>query len=171
MNYNCIMIGYEQIDKVLSIQNEIDKNDIYYGNDDNASGYGIEKEPHITLLYGLYENVTWDDVKKYLSPLYEYKAMLYNVSSFHNENFDVLKMDIKSDKMVKTNKLLRDNLPHDDLHPEYHPHMTIAYLKPGCAKKYEQKMLDRIIGITPKEFLYSYGNKDKYDKETHKTLD
>ena len=157
-NYNCIMVGYGPIEKIEKIQESIDENDILQ----------LEKEPHITLLYGLYENVTWDDVKKYLSPLEEYKTMLYNISLFENDEFDVLKMDINSDKMIKTNKLLRDNLPHDDLHPEYHPHMTIAYLKAGTGKKYEKNMLDRIIGITPTEFLYSYGNKDT---ETHKTLD
>lgn len=165
------MIGYDPIDKIISIQNEIDKNDLYYENGDYAYKQGLEKESHVTLLYGLYEDVTWDDVKKYLSPLHDYKAMLYNVSSFQNEKFDVLKMDIKSNAMLKTNKLLRNNLPHDELHSEYHPHMTIAYLKPGCAKKYEQKMLDRIISITPKEYMYSYGNKDKYNKEIHTTLD
>lgn len=167
-NYNCIMVGYGPIEKIEKIQESIDENDLYR---DETNAYGFEREPHVTLLYGLYEDVTWDDVKKYLSPLHDYKAMLYNVSSFQNEKFDVLKMDIKSSTMLKTNKLLRDNLPHDELHPEYHPHMTIAYLKPGTGKKYEKNMLDRIIGITPTEFLYSYGNKDKYDKEIHKTLD
>ena len=169
-SYNCIMIGYEPIEKIQRIQESIDENDLYHGDNNDENEYGLEKESHITLLYGLHENVTCEDVKPYLLPLMEYKAMLYNVSSFSNEKFDVLKSDIKSSAMKKTNKLLRDNLPHDDLHDEYHPHMTIAYLKPGTAKKYEQKMLDKIITITPKEYMFSYGKDGKYDKVKFNTL-
>lgn len=169
-DYNCIMIGYGPIKEIENIQDNIDVNDVYNGEDNNDNTYGIEKEPHVTLLYGLATNVTWDDVKEYLLPLNEYSTILYNLSLFENEKFDVLKMDVKSPKMDETNKALRDNLPHDELYPNYHPHLTVAYLKPGKGKKYVKQMLHKIIELTPKEYLYSYGENGKYEKEKYTKL-
>lgn len=163
-SYNCIMIGYKPINIINTIQENIDENDL-------LPGKGLETESHITLLYGLYNNVSWDDVKSYLMPLSDYKTFVYNVSVFNNEEFDVLKMDINCDNLKKTNKLLRDNLPHDEFYPDYHPHMTIAYLKPNCGAKYAKKMLDKIITIEPIEYIFSYGNDGKYTSEKHSSIE
>lgn len=162
--YNCIMIGYEPIELITKIQESIDPNDL-------LPEKGLETEPHVTLLYGLHDTVLWDNVKKYLSPLSDYRSYIYNINYFSNDGFDVLKMDINCDNMQKTNKLLRNNLPHDTFYPNYIPHMTIAYLKPNCGQKYKRDMLSKIIPIEPKEYIFSYGNDGKYTSEKHSSIE
>jgi hypothetical protein len=47
----------------------------------------------------------------------------------------VLKLDVDCDVLHKVNKEL-SKLPHTTEYPNYKPHVTIAYLKPGLGKKY-----------------------------------
>lgn len=168
-DYNCIMIGYDSIPEIEKIQDTIKDSDIFYGIDEEES-YGLEKEAHVTLLYGIKPEITWDEVKKYLKPLSEYKAILTNLSLFENEKYDVLKIDVKCPKMHETNKELRDNINYVETYPDYHPHMTVAYLKKGEGKKYTKDMLDKIIEPKAKYFLYSKASDEKYNKEKHTEL-
>jgi len=43
--------------------------------------------------------------------------------------------------------------PHTTDYPDYHPHMTIAYVKKGMGKKYAEDLKD--FSITPDKFVYS----------------
>lgn len=171
-DYNCIMIGYDSIPEIEKIQESLDKDDIYTGTEEEEKegAYGLEKEAHVTLLYGIKPEITWDDIKGYLKPLSEYKAILANLSTFENEEYDVLKIDVKCPKMHDTNKELRDNIDYVETYPDYHPHMTVAYLKKGTGKKYTKDMLDKIIEPKAKYFLYSKAGDDKYKKEKHTSL-
>jgi 2'-5' RNA ligase len=61
------------------------------------------------------------------------------ISAFSNEKFDVLKFDVDSEDMHKMNAKFK-KFPHTNNFPDYHPHVTIAYLKPKTADKYIKKM-------------------------------
>jgi hypothetical protein len=52
--FGCVMI-YLDIPKWNKIISNIDKNDLYEPNGDHT--YGIEMNPHITVLYGIHSNV------------------------------------------------------------------------------------------------------------------
>ena len=55
---------------------------------------------------------------------------LDSVSKFDvNPKFDVLKIDIKSKKLQKLNKLISDNMENTDDYDKYSPHATLAYIK------------------------------------------
>jgi tRNA nucleotidyltransferase/poly(A) polymerase/2'-5' RNA ligase len=116
----------------------INKNDLYEKNNE----FGVEDEPHVTLLYGFKDNVT----NKQVFDLYKEKFQLkpieieFNeISIFENDDFDVVKFDIKNDELSKINKELR-KLPNKLTYPTYHPHMTIAYVKKGLGEKYVKKL-------------------------------
>jgi hypothetical protein len=61
-----------------------------------------------------------------LNPYY----FVYSLPEFENELYDVLKFDVKREKsLFDCNKDLM-KFPHTTDYPDYHPHLTISYLKP-----------------------------------------
>lgn len=116
--------------KITSI---IDKNDIY-----NEPGYGIETEPHVTILYGFHNEVTAEevfDLYKLNIPLKSIEIHIKGISIFENPKFDVVKFDVESDILTKAHDIMKD-LPNTEDFSEYHPHITIAYVKHGEGQKY-----------------------------------
>jgi hypothetical protein len=63
------------------------------------------------------------------------QARLGKLSVFELPDADVLKIDVEGNDLHRAHKKL-ELLPHVDTHPNYQPHLTIAYLKPGTAGKY-----------------------------------
>lgn len=102
----------------------------------DGDGFGRETEPHVTLLFGLTENDP-KAVQQVLAGEGEAKATLGKVSLFKNPDYDVIKVDVESEKLQQLNKKLRDNLPYKSDFPDYQPHITLAYVKKGEGQKYE----------------------------------
>ncbi len=120
----------------------IDKRDVYTAEDGT---YGIETNPHVTILYGLHEEVHEDLVCRICQgvggPL---EVDVKGVSTFDNEDYEVLKFDVDSDLLRKMNKAFR-GLPHTNDYDDYNPHMTVAYLRPGTSSKY----IENLNGMVP----------------------
>ncbi len=101
--------------------------------DDDLTAGGREDQPHITVRYGLHSaNVA--DVRPYLLNVRP-MPIIGNLSVFTLPTFDVLKLDVVSPALIKLHDAL-GALPHTDTHPEYHPHITLAYVKSGEGAKY-----------------------------------
>jgi len=154
--YNCAML-YFDFPELKSIISEIDKDDVY--TDPNDDSFGLEKEPHVTLLFGLHKEVTLDDVKRVIDNYTFSDLMAENISIFENKLYDVLKFDINYQTsgdtfLHKCNKELKE-FPYTSDYPEYHPHLTIGYLKPGCGKKYLNKFDNKKYILKPKKAVYS----------------
>lgn len=94
----------------------------------------LETQPHVTVKYGLHD-LTPDTVKRLVSQTGAVWARLGRLSLFCSEEQDVLKIDIESEPMKGLNRLL-SILPNTNTFPNYHPHMTVAYLLPGAGQKY-----------------------------------
>jgi len=130
--YGCLMLFFDILNwnKITSV---IDKNDIY-----DKEGYGIETEPHLSILYGFHYEVTADDVFKLFKENMQLKPIdvhVTGISVFRNPEFDVVKFDINSKELTKLNGIMRQ-LPNTTSFPIYHPHITIGYVKSGSGKKY-----------------------------------
>jgi N12 class adenine-specific DNA methylase/2'-5' RNA ligase len=103
--------------------------------DEHLAEDGRETEPHITVKYGLHgDNV--EGVRRALADEPPITATLGKTSLFQNDDADVLKADVESPDLHRLNKKIADAVPHTDTHPDYVPHATIAYLKPGAGKQY-----------------------------------
>ena len=156
--FGCVMLDFyfpeiEQLHKVIY------KDDLYEVEGDLS--YGVETEPHTVLLYGLHRDEigpghVYDIVKnKVFSP-----CIMKNPSLFRNELFDVLKFDVEGKNLHETNKALK-KLPHTSKFPNYHPHLTIAYLTPSTGEKYVSMLRGREYELTPTKIIYNPGKGKK----------
>lgn len=159
-DYGCAMLFFDA-EPILKIQDDINPDDL-----EKTEAKGLEDDFHITLLYGLHSDEI--DDKKVIDICHSEKISelkLHNPSLFENEKFDVLKFDVKyivkgGAFLHKINKKLSE-LPHTTKFPDYHPHCTIAYLKPGHGKKYIKTFKDIELIVKPDRVVYSKPNGDK----------
>ena len=115
------------------------EDDLYTEEDDDS--YGRETEPHVTILYGLHEEIEDKDIEVDIKEIKTPKIDFKNISSFNNDKFDVLKFDVESKDLTKLNKIFA-KYPNTNKFPDDHPHCTIAYLKSGKAAEYIKKAKD-----------------------------
>ena len=149
--YGCAMIFYDFPD-IKDIHKLIDKDDLYIDPDDDS--FGLEKDPHCTLLFGFHASVKFDVIKDTVDKYHFDNFIAHNASLFENEKFDVLKFDIKGDNLKECNKEL-SKLPHTNEYKDYHPHNTVAYLLPGKGKKYVKLLKDKEYKLKPTKGVYS----------------
>lgn len=161
-SYGCVML-YFDFPSIKGIQESIKQEDLYTETEDRS--YGFEDEPHVTLLYGLHEEVSEKDIFDRLKVYKIDDLLLTNISAFENNKYDVLKFDVEdgvsgANYLHKMNKALTE-LPHTTDFPNYHPHSTIAYLKPGKAKEYIQQLKGTQHIVKPVSLVYSMPSGEK----------
>lgn len=157
----CAML-YFKFPQLKEIQDQIDPEDLYTETEGGRS-YGIEDEPHTTLLFGFDPDVPLQDVVSVLDEHTFSPCQVYNASLFENKDksYDVLKFDVRGAELKETNKELAA-LPHTNEFPEYHPHLTICYVKTGKGKKYVDMFEGKEYELLPTYAVYSSpGRKDK----------
>lgn len=159
----CIMLFFK-IPKWNKIINKIKKDDLY-----DVEGYGLENEPHVTILYGINNNVSEKEVLNYLNTLStpNININLTSISCFNNEEYDVVKFNVESDELNGLNKKISNKFDYENNYPDYKPHMTIAYVKSGKGNKYEFEF-DKPISIKGNYFKYS--KSDDSNNETYDVL-
>lgn len=159
--YGCVML-YFNFPEVKNIHNKISEKDIFI--DPNDDSFGIEDEPHCTLLYGIHEEVEDSMIEDILNDFTFNKCKVYDISLFENENFDVLKFNVSGEMLHECNKKLKE-LPHTSKYPDYKPHLTIAYLMPGTGKKYVDMFKDLKYELVPIHAVYSKTDGSKVEIE------
>jgi 2'-5' RNA ligase len=106
--------------------------------DPSDDSYGYEEKPHVTVKYGLHtENAA--DVRRALANESPVEVKLGKVSIFPakgDAGYDVVKVDVESPALHALNKKISESLKVTDTHPEYKPHVTLAYVKKGQGQKY-----------------------------------
>lgn len=145
-DYGCVMLYTDFPGEIIKLQDTIDPNDL--------QDPGIEYEPHCTLLYGLHDDVTLEQVMDIVGKFTFPDLKAHNPSLFEKPEFDVFKYDIGYTNNNPHSTLHLCNgmlakLPCTQTYPDYHPHNTIAYLKPGKGRQY----VDRFMGYGAKEFI------------------
>jgi 2'-5' RNA ligase len=98
--------------------------------DPNDPSFGRETDSHVTVKFGLHTNNA-RDVEEVVSGFSVFTVKLGEVSKFSSEEYDVIKIDVHSEKLHELNALISKKLECTDTHPTYKPHLTIAYVKKG----------------------------------------
>jgi 2'-5' RNA ligase len=132
--------------------------------DEKLASDGRENEPHVTVKYGLHGEDA-EPVRQLLADEPPITVKFGKASLFENEDADVLKVDIESEDLHRINKKIADALPNTDTHPEYKPHATIAYLKPGEGKAFAEKPVAGVTGreVTIDRIVFSGKNGEKVE--------
>jgi len=155
-NSSCAML-YFDFPQLKAIHGKIDEKDLYTEEEDRT--FGLEDEPHCTLLYGLEDTVTPDQIEQIAKGIKFGKLRLYNMSLFENGKYDVLKFDVgytnKSDSFLHDCNEELTKLPYKSDFPDYHPHMTVAYLKPGMGDKYVMAFKNEEHEVYPNHIIFS----------------
>lgn len=159
-DYGCVMLYANFPSKVVEIQNMIDEMDLH--------GNGVESEAHCTLLYGLHDGVSVNQIENVIRNQNFCDIKAIGPTLFENPEFDVLKFDVGYETrcgafLHKCNEALKQ-FPNTQTYPDYHPHMTIAYLKPGMGKKYVDLFKKNNMGefvCTPTHVVFSEPNGTK----------
>lgn len=113
---------------------------------------GRETEPHVTVKYGIHG----DDaarVRELLADEPPVRVTLGETSLFENEGGDVVKVDVDSPDLHRLNAKIAGAVENTESFPEYKPHVTLGYVKPGRGKKYagnaalagREVVIDRIV--------------------------
>ncbi len=157
--YGCLML-YVSLPNWSDLTKVINKEDLFEPDNER---YGVETEPHITILYGVHSDVPDEKVLNLFKDIddQDFDIQVIGKNCFFNKDYDVLKLDISSDKLNQLNKLGK-TLPHTDTYPTYKPHMTIAYLKKGEGSKYVEETYSFKINKIDK-IVYSKPNGEKID--------
>ena len=158
-DYGCVML-YFKFPELSQIQATINPKYIYEEDEDKT--FGMEDEPHTTLLYGLHKEVSLKHIKEVLSTFTFSTCKVNNISLFNNPKFDVLKFEVSGENLKECNKALKQ-FPYTNDYPKYNPHLTIGYLQPGTGQQYVNKFKNIEFELIPKFAVYSQpdGNKSK----------
>lgn len=161
-DYGCVMAGIDDdaTAKILDFNYKtIDDSVIYEAEADN---YGREKKPHVTVKYGLTQSYTEDQMRRLLSKVAPFTVEIKGVSIFENQEFDVVKFDIEGAELRRLNEIF-SRLPNEDQYPEYHPHMTLAYVKKGLGQRFVRTP-QKFARVPVRTIIYSdRGNKTYYN--------
>lgn len=136
---------------------QIPDSEVYHRADETGrDDFGIETEPHITVLYGLTEH-TPEPIRRIAASQGPITVTLGKLSIFEQDEYDVLKVDVTGDdSALRALNAEIKKLPNEQTFPDYTPHLTLAYLKKGEGKKY-------VDGI---EATWFFGQKLTFDTLT-----
>ena len=157
--YGCLMLklDIEDWERMLAM---IDTDDIY-----DTTDHGLEYEPHVTILFGFLPQVTGDVIKKAIQKLKLQSPITLTVTGIshfdgarQDENAcDVVKFDVKSPQLNQLHDYFKQ-LPNAEKFPDYHPHITISYVKKGTGIKYDYTF---VHGMVLKSRTFWFSDKDK----------
>jgi 2'-5' RNA ligase len=158
--YGCVMVEVP-VSNWNEITSYINPDDVYSGGDDT---HGIQENPHLTLLYPIFEYVKYEQVKSVLQSILDKEIFIEidSIDIFENDKFDVVKFNVKNnDYLNKIHNELKIKIPNDDKFDIYKPHITIAYTKKGMGKKYK-KNYNHSISVKKITYTNPNGTKEYY---------
>ena len=117
----------------------------------------IERNPHISLHVQL-PSLPSLALQAKIQSFSVFQVVLNGVGCFENKDKDVLFLQVQvTDPLRRLHQLLVDEYKQAWQHPQYTPHVTLAFLKPGKAKTYvsaleESKPIALVADATRVEF-------------------
>lgn len=140
---SCVMamLGNRDAKSFLAFGSQLPVESLYTGEsgaDSYGPDYGVEREPHLTILYGL-QTTDPQQVKNLTDKFEPFTAVCGRVACFpaaeRDKPYDVLYVPVYSGSARKMNRRLK-SLPYQNDYDGWTGHITIAYVKPGEAARY-----------------------------------
>lgn len=126
--------------------------------DKNDDSFGMENQIHFTILYGIHDKKP-TQVIKILEKVKPFTVKLGKVSTFSNDDFEVVKIEVSGNKLFELNKLLRNNLDYTSKYKDYKPHITIGYVKKGKGLNLKNEFYGK--ELTVEDLIFSNPSKEK----------
>jgi 2'-5' RNA ligase len=166
--FGCIMfeIPISNWNEITSI---IKDEDVY--KDQDGQTYGIQDNPHLTLLYPVTENCDFEKVVSVLESVVDKKIdiKIDKIDIFENQKFDVVKYNVENNEYLDNiHKKLKMFIPNDDRYDIYRPHITIAHVKSGTGRKYkktfdQEEKESQSFSLNKITYVNSDGQKQYYE--------
>lgn len=152
--YGCVManIDEEAARKIVDFNYKTISEDILYI-DENDDSFGREKNPHVTIKYGLVQSYTEEQIRQLLRQVTPFDIQVRGISIFENDKFDVVKFDVDGPELRRLNEIF-SSLPNHDEYPTYNPHMTMAYVRKGMGKRFA-KTPGKFAKVPVRTIVYS----------------
>ena len=138
----------ELCSSIRQLQEQIDRHDLQPTDYGDESDTGLEMNSHVTVLYGLHTG-DGEELRALVSVLGPIAIQLGECSVFHADmskppdpdkpKYDVLKIEVISKGLHKLHESLKENFEYTSTFPDYKPHITIAYVKPGMGSYYADR--------------------------------
>lgn len=164
--YGCVMMEPSKFkDWEENHLNGINEKDVFRKPYDDS--FGLEDEPHITVLYGIHEDkidpsVVVDMMEQKMEPV---TVTIDEIDIFENDDFDVVKYNVPVTEQLKEYRdMFMNAFENTQTFDGFHPHMTLAYVKKGEGKKYKKKLREP-FQITFTKGVYSYHKDDPKTEE------
>jgi len=168
--YGCVMMDANIKNWAEFHTAGIDEKDVYLKPYDDS--YGLEEQPHVTIVYGIHEEEVdpqrmADLIEHYMKPL---TVIIREVDFFPGKEYDVVKYNVPLTGRLQGYRDIFMQLPNTQNFPEYHPHMTLAYVKPGAGEKYKSQLREP-FEVTFTKGVYSWHpNKEKDPDKTSRKV-
>lgn len=163
----CIMINTEKIPVIQFVKNA-DK-DLFENPKWDQGSVPAETTPHATLLYGLLNNgnIWKDKVDTVLADWDMPTVKIKEVSHFETgDSIAVVGLLEETPEIIDANQRL-SLLPHLNTFSEYHPHITLAYIKNNAdVSKWEKSLGRKYNGQVVATAGLNYGDAPKDDSKT-----
>jgi 2'-5' RNA ligase len=144
-DYGCVMgrLDEETSHKILEFNNRLIGEDVLYTEEEN---HGREVTSHVTIKFGLTESYSQEQMREILREIRSFMLEVRGTSLFENKSHDVVKFDVEGKELRALNEIFC-KLPNEDSHPEYNPHMTLAYVRKGMGKNFvrESQRFARVL--------------------------
>lgn len=161
--YSCAMLPLsEQTSSIIKYWTKVNvaPEKLFINEDAGMDGY--ESEPHVTVKYGIHD-IEPDRLNSIVSGCGTINLTFGNVTKFDvNPDFDVLKIDVSCPELFALNKLISESMECTDTYPEYHPHVTLAYIKKGACSELINNPFFNKLNDTLNEMQFASRNGEDY---------
>jgi len=96
---------------------------------------GRETQIHVTVKYGIHIS-DFTEIRNYFYNCKPFYIILGSTQFFSNDEHDVIYLPVSSPELHQLNGIVSSSFKNTDTHPEYIPHITIAYVKAGLGPRY-----------------------------------
>ena len=140
--------------KILEFNKKLIKEeDLYHKiNEKGEDEFGREKECHVTIRYGFTKDLNELEVRQLLKGHEEFLVEVDSLDIFDtNPEFDVVKFNVNSPVLKQLNEI-SGIYPNKSDFPDYHAHLTLAYVKKGTfphKKKLQMELPIKCVCYSP----------------------